>query len=166
MKYTIEDLRNGKCAVKNDGTLEELRKVLKMAFPDDILTAGKSNYYFADSMDYWCGNSETNLPVQSVKDFLWTPKVGEIVLVRDFYSEPWEEFAYMGTIPQSPSPFKVTSPSNAELVMNGGTAREISFRQMKQCTEEPSIEITVKVNGKEVSPSVISEETWGKLRSC
>lgn len=28
--YTIEDLRNGKCAVINDGTLEDLREVLKL----------------------------------------------------------------------------------------------------------------------------------------
>ena len=36
MKYTIEDLRNGDCAVINDGTKEELQKVLNLAFPDDF----------------------------------------------------------------------------------------------------------------------------------
>lgn len=31
--FTIEDLANGKCAVVNDGSLEELGEVLKLAFP-------------------------------------------------------------------------------------------------------------------------------------
>lgn len=35
MKYTIDDLKNTKCAVINDGTIEELNKVLTLAFPND-----------------------------------------------------------------------------------------------------------------------------------
>ena len=54
--FTIEDLKQGRCAVINDGTLEELREVLRLAFPDSILDV---------SLD-----KNTNLPTQSVKDFL------------------------------------------------------------------------------------------------
>ena len=47
-KFTIEDLRNGKVAVENDGTLEELKEVLNLAFPDDKTSInGAFNYYCA-----------------------------------------------------------------------------------------------------------------------
>lgn len=72
--YTIEDLRNGKCAVRNDGTLEELKKVLDLAFPlDGWIVEGLNKYYFASGYEgTWAGCSEhyNHLPSQSVKDFL------------------------------------------------------------------------------------------------
>lgn len=44
--FTIQDLREGKCAIINDGTLEQLQKVLKQAFPLDGITAiGNYRYY-------------------------------------------------------------------------------------------------------------------------
>jgi len=69
--YTIEDLRNGKCAVINDGTLDELKVVLKLAFKNDKSDVkGKFKYYFKSEGDgLWIGAS-TNKPSQSVKDFL------------------------------------------------------------------------------------------------
>src|SRR5690606_38919074 len=74
MKYTIEDLRNGKCAVKNDGTVEELNEVLRLAFPSDkSVIEGANKYYYASSnKGEWRGSyySSNDLPVQSVKDFL------------------------------------------------------------------------------------------------
>jgi hypothetical protein len=76
--FTIQDLADGKCAIKNDGTLEELRKVLKLAFPNDFDRVGGvlSYYYTAPSKNTWWGNGSTSLPSQSVKDFL----VDEFVL--------------------------------------------------------------------------------------
>lgn len=35
MKYTIKDLAEGRCSLKNDGTIEELQLVLDLAFPQD-----------------------------------------------------------------------------------------------------------------------------------
>jgi hypothetical protein len=72
MKYTIEDLKEGRCAVKNDGTLEELRKVLELACPDGFSALkGIAIYYYADkSTRKWCYGAVTSLPFQSVKDFL------------------------------------------------------------------------------------------------
>lgn len=72
MKFTIEDLAQGKCAVINDGTLEELREVLKLAFPDDkAKVKGTHEYYIKHDTDIeWTGTMHTRLPTQSVKDFL------------------------------------------------------------------------------------------------
>lgn len=69
--YTIKDLANGLVAVKNDGTLEELRKVIKLAWPNDIKTGGCYRFYYKNCAknEYWPSDS-TDLPKQSVKDFL------------------------------------------------------------------------------------------------
>ena len=75
MKYIIQDLADGKCAVLNDGTVEELREVLRKAFPEDtIFIEGLSKYYykhiFSGNYGVWVSNEEIRLPIQSVKDFL------------------------------------------------------------------------------------------------
>ena len=72
-KYTIEDLREGRVAVKHDDSLELLTKVLKMAFPNDTEPNGIVEYYFAHSNNNYWRSSEYDtfdLPVQSTKDFL------------------------------------------------------------------------------------------------
>ena len=87
MKYTIEDLRNGKCAVINDGTLEELKEVIQLAFPFAGIPLGSYNYYYNGYQDgYWaCSSDEPDIPVQSVKDFL-KPKSGypKVMWVSDY----------------------------------------------------------------------------------
>lgn len=73
MKYTIEDLKNGKCAAINDGTKEELEKVLKLAFPNDNkVVIGIYTYYFKSNIYLykWDFDNSTSLQTQSVKDFL------------------------------------------------------------------------------------------------
>ncbi len=72
--YTIQDLAEGRVAVINDGTIEELRRVLKEAFPSDNFYRSTEdyNYYFRSygcKNKWWC-SSETNLPKQSVKNFI------------------------------------------------------------------------------------------------
>ncbi len=72
-KFTIEDLRNGKVAVENDGTLEELKEVLKLAQPNthSVYFAGNSKYYWMHNDYFWNNRDELPvLPVVSVKDFL------------------------------------------------------------------------------------------------
>lgn len=68
--YTIEDLKNGKCAVINDGTVEELNKVLALIkWPFEA--SGSEKYYWKESeSDSSCSMKEPNLPTQSVKDFI------------------------------------------------------------------------------------------------
>lgn len=72
MKYTIQDLKNGICAVHNNGTVEELRGILYIAFPSDKAhVSGDFNFYYAHvTTSKWLCADTTNLPVQSVKDFL------------------------------------------------------------------------------------------------
>ena len=87
-KFTIKDLAEGRCAVKNDGTVEELNKVLKAAFPKDVQSSGDWNFYIK-IYDEWGGCDSTKLPIQSVKDFLEEleksefPKKGDRILVSN-----------------------------------------------------------------------------------
>jgi len=72
-KFTIKDLELGKCAVINDGTLEQLREVIKLAFPNsDQHLAGAFRFYFPpiDINKIWECSDDTDQPTQSVKDFL------------------------------------------------------------------------------------------------
>ena len=68
----IKQLREGTIALKNDGTLDELNKVLRYAFPNDVsVSQAVAKYYFAGvNKDYWTLNDETYLPSHSVKEFL------------------------------------------------------------------------------------------------
>ena len=68
--YTIEDLKNGKCAVINDGTVEELNKILALIkWPFEA--SGSEKYYWKESeSDSSCGMKDPNLPTQSVKAFI------------------------------------------------------------------------------------------------
>lgn len=104
--YTIEDLRNGKCAVRNDGTLEELKKVLSLAFSSDTHTLeGLYRYYYSYSKfkDYWSGDCESQgLPSQSVKDFLNTEELKCGDEVEGLISDEWRSgFIYIAKHPKS-----------------------------------------------------------------
>lgn len=72
--YTIKDLNEGKCAVKNDGTLKQLRKILSLAFPNDITTKGIGKIYYAASLNSgswsYTDNQFFELPIQSVITFI------------------------------------------------------------------------------------------------
>jgi hypothetical protein len=116
MKYTIEDLIKGKVAIRNDGTKDELIKVLSLAFPQDPFLKrhpdGKAtngydmlaaNFYYLgiDSTLYWeRGSSSPNIPVQSVKDFLEPSfEWGEEVEVRFSSNAPWLRRFYVDKSP-------------------------------------------------------------------
>lgn len=71
--YTIKDLSEGKVAVVNDGTIEQLATVLKAAFPNDIISLGGDYKYYLQSSNissWWCRRRDTDLPTQSVKEFI------------------------------------------------------------------------------------------------
>lgn len=76
IKYTIRDLMEGKCAVINDGTIDELKTVLKMAFPNDNANIlGLCEFYRKNKIDgskWTCVDTpgELMIPHQSAKDFL------------------------------------------------------------------------------------------------
>lgn len=68
----IQQLRNGEIAVENNGTLEQLREVLKEAFPKDKLPPGGTMKYYKmdrDFIDRWNATDSTTLPTISVADF-------------------------------------------------------------------------------------------------
>ena len=68
----IKQLREGTIALKNDGTLDELNKVLRYAFPNDVsVSKGFTKYYFvSENKNYWSLFDTTDLPTHSVKEFL------------------------------------------------------------------------------------------------
>jgi hypothetical protein len=73
-KELIKKLANGEIAVKNDGTLEELRQVIIEAFPKDKANEtfiGLLSYYFKNlkSSNEWTGGKTTKFRPYSVKDF-------------------------------------------------------------------------------------------------
>ena len=83
-RYTIDDLREGKCILKNNGTAKELEKILKLAFPNDecgnyseywqFLYFGKAlqssdRWEYSDRYEYW------ELPTQYLIDFLIEEKL-------------------------------------------------------------------------------------------
>ncbi len=69
--FTIQDLANGNVACENDGTREEIEKVLKHTFPNDNDgIAGYAKFYEVHKKGEWKASSITTLPTQSVKDFL------------------------------------------------------------------------------------------------
>jgi hypothetical protein len=71
--YTIKDLQEGKCALLNDGTKENLNIVLKEAFPlNDVVSNGRFKFYYKTRYNdnEWDCNDTTSLNFQSTKDFL------------------------------------------------------------------------------------------------
>jgi hypothetical protein len=77
VKYTIEDLRNGKVALRNDGTLQQLEEILRFAFPQDsvpIRPHYQYLYFFADEHEgkWACTDSlaKTKIPCQQIQLFI------------------------------------------------------------------------------------------------
>ena len=73
----IKQLREGTIAVENDGTLDDLIKILQYAFPNDKCKIfGDCKYY--SKLDYtesiWVGKNRIDLPTYSVKEFLTQEK--------------------------------------------------------------------------------------------
>lgn len=67
----IQQLRNGEIAVENNGTLVQLREVLKEAFPESIGPWGTGEVYFLDDEyeDLWDTSNTTHLPIKPISDF-------------------------------------------------------------------------------------------------
>lgn len=66
----ITKARKGEIAILNDGSVEELQKVLKHAWPkDEQKPAGTSRYYERMNDIQWGGQGYCDLPTHSVKDF-------------------------------------------------------------------------------------------------
>ncbi len=153
MKYTIEDLRNGKCAVKNDGTLEELKEVLSKAFPSDSMPAGNDDvYYYIGFGNEWGSDSNINLPTQSVKDFLsFSPKRGDKVLVRYSDDCDWEPRIFLTEIEGDIAPFYCVNVTSEQEFNSNEAFRSVGWQQMKPL--EPQ-EMTLKQVCKELGREI------------
>jgi hypothetical protein len=88
--WTLEDLRLGNSALENDGTLEELKTVLKHVFPEDTDTDSYKmqavwKYYSVElsNKKLWSSFDTTNLPTQSVKTFLEQIPVTKVWTLED-----------------------------------------------------------------------------------
>jgi len=166
-KYTIEDLKEGRVAVKNDGTLDELNEVLKKAF-DDSGGNGSFKYYYKSADNLACSDSIiTRLPAQSVKDFLEeTFEFGEAVEASD-NNRVWNSYVFIAKV-DSEYPFVVAKykyEGRCKDDLQEGCAIDVELFPYRFCRKaKANLNITVTLNGKEVSPSEISEETWKNLR--
>lgn len=67
----IQQLRNGKIAAENEGTVGQLREVVKAAFPEYDYPDGDFRFYFKDVRfpHEWDCSEKTNLPIISLSDF-------------------------------------------------------------------------------------------------
>lgn len=68
----ITKARKGEIAILNDGSVEELREILKECWPDDDdLKIGTSKYYFKSRRGKlgWANAQDSIYPAHSVKDF-------------------------------------------------------------------------------------------------
>jgi len=158
-KFTIKDLSEGKCAVINDGTVEQLRKVLKLAFPKhDLITLGLSKYYYKSKTynQRWASSQNYNnlVIVQSVKDFLEPEfKRGDRVLVSAD-GENWKNRIHLTTV-------KIENTENLYICVDGDSEYEykencnfntVVWRKIKPLEEitEYSLEDIAKLVNKPV----------------
>ena len=101
----IKQLREGTIAIGNYSTLEEIRKVLRYAFPlDNRITNGLNLKYIASNdKDFWVGVDTVYLPTHSVKEFLKPeseyPKVMRVSCnpfkTQEDYDEGYTEVVFM-----------------------------------------------------------------------
>lgn len=73
--FTIKDLAEGRVAVKNDGTVEELKRVIREAFPSARPLLGDGTFYGRSEYETneWFSYEKQSLfetPIQSVKAFI------------------------------------------------------------------------------------------------
>lgn len=151
-KYTIKDLAEGKCTVKNDGTVKELNKVLKAAFPDVSQAVGNAIYYFknAYSSKAWTEGMESPGPVQSVKEFLEElekpklPKRGDRILVQDYDEKSWIERIFITYIEGANNPV-VCVAGYCEKEFNSGEPFDVNtWSEWKPIPEKEVLEVTLE----------------------
>ena len=175
-KYTIKQLSEGEVAAKNDGTLEQTQKLMNLAFPEDSFIISESSFISYSKFFYlspyskgrWTHGSKTDLPTQSVEDFLdaeWKPKRGDDVLVKDEVDTIWSKRTFITEIDGCVHPY-VTVNSSCEVNFREGLGFGVdNWDEMKQLPfKEPKIEFSVMVNGQETKLSLEKSE-WDKLMS-
>lgn len=154
--YTIKDLVEGRVCVSNDGTLEELKKVLRKAFPYyEYPIEGVNRYYFKATFgEYWTSGDKpyySHTPTQSVKDFLkqieepWVPKRGDRVLASwDCVDNVYNERIFVTEIKNGIRPYVLVSCGDEENFKSGLPFDVIQARHIKPIpTPQPQTELTM-----------------------
>lgn len=72
-KKLIKELQEGKCAIINNGTLEQLKEVLKEAFPEHSSSIdafiGSSTFYFERHAHIESDTKQPDMPAYNIEDF-------------------------------------------------------------------------------------------------
>ena len=143
--FTIEDLREGRCAVINDGTWGELREVLRLAFSGTSDTDGLYKFYYAFDDDWNC-NDKTNLPTQSVKDFLNKElERGDLVWVSDRNpDERDDQRIFLAKIECSTYPFVCVSNGEEGSFKRGLSFSTVNFKYATKVEEPKEVCMTIE----------------------
>ena len=171
-EYIIEQVSSGELDLENDGTLEQLKELLTLAFPKDkTMLSGYSKFYGQGVCfpNLWMPYEKANCPTQSVKDFFeWKPERGEMVLVRDHDSNEWDSRIFLVEITDATRPFLTVARADQDEFNKGRTFGVIPWRQIKQI-EKPEeikhelIEVKVTLNGESINPMQFTQEQWNKI---
>lgn len=103
-KTLVDKIQAGTHAIEHNGTLEQLREVLKECFPDSIQDVyGTYKYYLKTKKPgFWTCCNKTFLDTIPVTDFFiedWQPKWGEKVEISMDGINDWKEATYIGKYP-------------------------------------------------------------------
>lgn len=149
--YTIKDISEGKCAVINDGTFEELESVLRKAFPDaKYKLLGKMKYYrLSKTKGEWVGigHIQNELPTQSVKKFLQLEfERGEMVFVKNNETNVWNTRIYLSTFDEVINKYICVAVGYEENYKVGSNIDIIGWKYIKKIEkeEEKVVELTLK----------------------
>ena len=135
-EYIIEQVSKGELDLENDGTLEQLKELLTLAFPKDKTRLSGYSKFYRQALYYpnlWMPYEKSTHPTQSVKDFFeWKPERGEMVLVRDHDSNEWDSRIFLVEITGATRPFVTVARADQDEFNKGLTFGFIPWRQMKQ----------------------------------
>lgn len=153
-RFTIKDLAEGRCAVKNDGTVEELNKVLKAAFGDTIpLAVGDCPFYckYNSLSGLWKAINDgwTEMSTQSVKDFLEEleklelPKRGDRILVSQGDNN-WYDRIFLTSVDGALYPIICVNGSGEECFTSGNSFSITTWRYWKPLPKKETLEVTLE----------------------
>jgi len=130
-----------------------------------MLADGSNISHYTDG-DYTKSSSEEQLDLYFANDIepKPQPKRGDTVWVRDNENDCWHKRIFLVEMKDCNSPFIVTE-KDSEYLRNPDAYMQFYFTCWKEvrttdpALDKPKIEITVKVNGKEVKLSTLSDES-------
>jgi len=142
----IKEVAEGRLAIKNDGTLEELREALVKCFLEDpMVSRGQHSFYRKNNGNSsWGAYHQLDTPHISVKDLLeWTPVRGEMVLVRFNNESEWRPRIFVVNIEGAINSCFFVDKGHEDQFNKGEPFRVIHWDYMKR-KEESVTEMTIE----------------------